>query len=37
MEKDGLIGYFRSADKTGETIGKRQAGVFIALRELAGT
>jgi hypothetical protein len=36
MNKDQLIGYFRSADKTGEIIGSRQAGVFMALRELAG-
>jgi len=36
MTKDQLIGYFRSADKTSEVIGGRQAGVFIALRELAG-
>jgi len=36
MTKGQLIGYFRSADKTSEVIGGRQAGVFIALRELAG-
>jgi Family of unknown function (DUF5343) len=36
MNKNQLIGYFRSADKTGEIIGSRQAGVFVALRELAG-
>ena len=34
--KDQLIGYFRSADKTSDIIGGRQAGVFMALRELAG-
>lgn len=36
MSKDQLISYFRSADKTSEIIGGRQAGVFLALRELAG-
>jgi hypothetical protein len=36
MGRDDLIGYFRGADKTSEIIGSRQAGVFIALRELAG-
>lgn len=36
MNKDQLIGYFRGADKTSDIIGGRQAGVFIALRELAG-
>lgn len=36
MNKDQLIGYFRSADKTSDVIGSRQAGVFVALRELAG-
>lgn len=36
MNKDQLIGYFRSADKTSDIIGGRQAAVFIALRELAG-
>ncbi|WP_316214816.1 DUF5343 domain-containing protein [Bradyrhizobium sp. SZCCHNR2035] len=36
MSKNDLIGYFRSADKTSEIIGSRQAGVFIALSELAG-
>lgn len=36
MNKDQLIGYFRSADKTSDIIGGRQAGVFMALRELAG-
>jgi hypothetical protein len=36
MSRNELIGYFRSADKTSEVIGTRQAGVFMALRELAG-
>lgn len=36
MNKEQLIGYFRSADKTSDVIGGRQAGVFVALRELAG-
>lgn len=36
MNKQQLIGYFRSADKTSDVIGSRQAGVFVALRELAG-
>jgi hypothetical protein len=36
MNRDDLIGYFRSADKTSEIIGSRQAGVFMALSELAG-
>jgi hypothetical protein len=36
MNKDQLIGYFRSADKTSDIIGGRQAGVFMALRDLAG-
>lgn len=36
MNRDALIGYFRSADKTSDIIGARQAGVFSALRELAG-
>jgi hypothetical protein len=36
MNKDQLISYFRSADKTSDIIGGRQAGVFVALRELAG-
>jgi hypothetical protein len=36
MSRSQLIGYFRSADKTSDTIGGRQAGVFIVLRELAG-
>lgn len=36
MTKSQLIGYFRNADKTSDIIGGRQAGVFIALRGLAG-
>jgi len=36
MTRDELISYFRSADKTSEIIGSRQAGVFMALSELAG-
>lgn len=36
LNKDQLIGYFRSSDKTSEIIGDRQAGVFMALRALAG-
>lgn len=36
MNRDDLIGYFRNADKTSDVIGTRQAGVFTALRELAG-
>ncbi|MBB3570361.1 DUF5343 domain-containing protein [Rhizobium sp. BK491] len=36
LDKDALVGYFRSADKTSDIIGTRQAGVFTALRELAG-
>jgi Family of unknown function (DUF5343) len=36
MNKNQLIGYFRSADKTSEIIASRQTGVFVALRELAG-
>ena len=36
MNKNQLISYFRSADKTSDVIGSRQAGVFVALRELAG-
>lgn len=36
MDKNQLISYFRSADKTSDVIGGRQAGVFVALRELAG-
>lgn len=36
MSRSQLIAYFRSSDKTSEIIGSRQAGVFVALRELAG-
>lgn len=36
INKGQLVGYFRNADKTSDIIGNRQAGVFIALRELAG-
>ena len=36
MNKEQLISYFRSADKTSAVIGSRQAAVFVALRELAG-
>jgi Family of unknown function (DUF5343) len=36
MNKNELIGYFRTTDKTSDVIGGRQAGVFVALRELAG-
>jgi hypothetical protein len=36
MNKTGLISYFRSADKTSEVIGTRQAGVFQTFRGLAG-
>lgn len=36
MTKSELIGYFRSADKTSDVIGTRQAGVFQAFRALAG-
>lgn len=36
MSKDQLIAFFRNSDKTSDIIGGRQAGVFIALRELAG-
>ena len=36
LPKAKLIGYFRQADKTSEIIGTRQAGVFQALRSLAG-
>lgn len=36
LNRSDLIGYFRSADKTSDTIGDRQAGVFLALREIAG-
>jgi hypothetical protein len=36
MSRDDLVSYFRSADKTSDIIGARQAGVFMALRELLG-
>lgn len=36
MSKAELTAYFRTADKTSETIGGRQAGVFIVFRNLAG-
>jgi hypothetical protein len=36
MNKDALIGYFRSADKTSDVIGTRQAALFQAFRALAG-
>ena len=36
MDKNKLISYFRSADKTSDVIGTRQAGVFQALRAIAG-
>jgi hypothetical protein len=36
MNKDALIGYFRSTDKTSEVIGTRQATLFQAFRALAG-
>ena len=36
MSRDDLIGYFRSADKTSDIIGSRQAGVFVALSEICG-
>src|SRR5215469_9558762 len=36
MNKDALIGYFRSVDKTSEMIGTRQAALFQAFRTLAG-
>lgn len=36
MTRDELVSYFRSADKTSDIIGTRQASVFMALRELAG-
>lgn len=36
LTRTQLVGYFRSSDKTSEVIGGRQAGVFIALRELGG-
>ncbi len=36
MNKTALISYFRSADKTSEVIGTRQASVFQTFRGLAG-
>lgn len=36
MTKDELIGYFRSADKTSDVIGGRQASVFQAFRAISG-
>jgi Family of unknown function (DUF5343) len=36
MNKNALISYFRSADKTSDVIGTRQAAVFHALRVIAG-
>ena len=36
LPKSKLVGYFRQADKTSEVIGTRQAGVFMALRGIAG-
>jgi hypothetical protein len=36
MNRDALIAYFRSADKTSEVIGTRQATLFQAFRALAG-
>lgn len=36
MTKDQLIGFFRSADKTSDLIGTRQAGVFQVLRGITG-
>jgi hypothetical protein len=36
MNKDALISYFRSADRTSEVIGTRQAALFQAFRALAG-
>ncbi len=36
LQRDALISFFRSSDKTSEIIGGRQAGVFIALREFIG-
>ncbi len=36
MNKDALIGYFRSTDKTSDVIGTRQAALFQAFRTLAG-
>jgi hypothetical protein len=36
LTREQLIGYFRAADRTSEIIAGRQAGVFIALRGIAG-
>lgn len=36
LERGDLIGYFRSADKTSDVIGGRQASVFQALKATAG-
>jgi hypothetical protein len=36
MNKDELTGYFRSADKTSDVIGTRQAALFHTFRTLAG-
>lgn len=36
LDQAGLVSYFRSADKTSEIIGGRQAGVFKVLASLAG-
>ncbi|MEQ7155367.1 DUF5343 domain-containing protein [Brevundimonas aurifodinae] len=36
LNRNELIGYFRSADKTSEIIGARQAGVFKVLAAVAG-
>jgi hypothetical protein len=36
MTRSALIHFFRSADKTSDIIGQRQAGVFLALREFGG-
>lgn len=36
LDQSGLVSYFRSADKTSEIIGGRQAGVFRVLASIAG-
>jgi hypothetical protein len=36
LDRDALIGFFRSADKTSDIIGTRQAAVFRAFASLAG-
>lgn len=36
MNKDSLISYFRSTDKTSDVIGTRQAALFQTFRSLAG-